>query len=52
MIEISGWYDTNEGRELDLIISGLKKPKSIKDLDLINMNLNKRIKNTLNSINL
>jgi len=51
-IEISGWYDTNEGRELDLIISGLKKPKSIKDLDLINMNLNKRIKNTLNSINL
>jgi DNA mismatch repair protein MutS len=52
MIEISGWYDTNEGRELDLIIGSSNKIKSIKDLDLINKNLSKKIKNTLNSINL
>lgn len=49
-IEISGWNDTNEGRELNYIISNTSKPKSLKDLLAIDLNLTKKIKNTLMSI--
>ncbi len=50
LIEISGWIDTNEGRELNMIISSEKKLSNINDLLVINNNLNKKIANVLNSI--
>ncbi len=50
LIQISGWIDTNEGRELNMIISSEKKLSNINDLLAINDNLNKKIANVLNSI--
>jgi hypothetical protein len=50
LIEISGWIDTNEGRELNMIISSEKKISNINDLLVIDRNLNKKITNVLSSI--
>lgn len=49
-IEIFGWHDTNKGRELNYTISNIPKTKltkSLKDLLLIDLELTKKIKNTL-----
>ncbi len=50
LIEISGWIDTNEGRELNMIISSDKKLSNLNDLLVIDKNLNKKIANVLSSI--
>jgi len=50
LIEIDGYVDTNEGKELNLIINEYKKIMSIDQLDQVNNDINFKIKKLLKSI--
>ena len=50
LIEIDGYLDTNEGKELNLIINENNKINSMKKLNDINNSINFKIKKLLNSI--
>jgi len=50
LIEIDGYVDTNEGKELNLIINEYKKIISLDQLDQVNNDINFKIKKLLKSI--
>ena len=50
LIEIDGYIDTNDGKELNLIINKSKKINSMSEVNQINNNINLKIKKLLNSI--
>jgi hypothetical protein len=50
LIEIDGYIDTNDGKELNLIINQSKKINSMSEVNQINNNINLKIKKLLNSI--
>jgi DNA mismatch repair protein MutS len=50
LIEIDGYLDTNDGKELNLIINQYKKISSIAELDKINNDINLKMKKIINSI--